>query len=118
MKRRMILWYININWLIMLGFFIATVWYIIPLRTSFAIILTLLLLAYTFFTIFVLITFTNLTTKRWFDTQEQLDDEISRQKYGWQRANKFIKIIGEHEAIKMWNQNKDKEEENGKEETP
>lgn len=43
--------------------------------------------------------------RRWFDTQEELDKKLTEARQSWETADKLIRIIGEHEAVKMWEEN-------------
>lgn len=41
----------------------------------------------------------------WFKTQEGLEEMVKDCNKSWEKANKFCRIIGNHEAIKMWEEN-------------
>lgn len=53
----------------------------------------------------------NLITEDHFKEIEELKEERDRLREEWRKAHQFIQVIGEHEAIKMWNENKNKENE-------
>lgn len=110
--RKLILWYINLNWLIMLIFMISTIAFgVNSIPAYFRLILTGCLAIYTLLTIFVLTRFTTTFTKRWFQTEEQLNEEIAKQKEHWNKADKLVWILGKTEAIRLWEEQKKLEEE-------
>jgi hypothetical protein len=55
--------------------------------------------------------FTKTFSKDWFKTQEQLEKEIEKSVESWSRANRLCTVLGEHEAVKLWEQAKELEKE-------
>lgn len=51
--------------------------------------------------------FFHLYSRDWFKSKKQLDDEIEKSRESWRQAEKLSKIIGQHEAVKLWNEKKD-----------
>jgi ABC-type multidrug transport system fused ATPase/permease subunit len=48
----------------------------------------------------------------WFKTQDELQTSLDETRKSWQTAEKLVKILGEHEAVKLWNAEKEKEKQN------
>ncbi len=41
------------------------------------------------------------TMKRWFETQDELDEMLRKAKASWDNANGVMNVIGEHESVKI-----------------
>ncbi len=46
----------------------------------------------------------------WFKTQEELQKTLEEKKHINTKLTKVIHVIGDHEAVKLWEANKDKED--------
>lgn len=46
----------------------------------------------------------------WFKTQDQLQKELEGARAQWEKARKLCHIIGDHEAVKMWDAKKAEEQ--------
>ncbi len=46
-------------------------------------------------------------SKDWFKTKKELDKKLEEANESWKKAEKLCLIIGRHEAIQLWNKEKD-----------
>ena len=66
-----------------------------------------------FYTLYLLVSWTQSgLDKHWFTTLEELTEEKQKATKEWEKASKLIKVIGEHEAVKLWRAEKEKEVKN------
>ena len=73
-------------------------------------IISLLLLLMIVLSVFVLHFFTIIYSKNWFKSVEELDTQTRELKDEWDKVHHLAQVIGNHEALKMWEEEKKKKE--------